>query len=226
VKYPRGRIVLFARTPQVGRVKTRLAAGIGPEAAFDLYCALLEDSVRKATQAGVADVSLYVYPAVDSTFCRDLSDRYLLKVCQQHGRNLGERMTNAIGEQLREAEFVVLAGSDCPLIDKAYLEQAADRLAGGTSLLFGPADDGGYVMVGMSRLRKGVFENVAWGTAAVMAQTRNQCRLLGLKFEELPPLFDIDTLSDWERLQRHHPDIADRLHNLNREPAYGTQIAR
>lgn len=217
MKYPRGRMVLFARTPQVGRVKTRLAADMDDEAAFQLYCAMLEYTLRTAKQAGIAEVVLYVYPDIDAAFFSELCDRYSVRLYRQDGRDLGERMASAMIEQLKESDFVILIGADCLLIDESYLKRTTNKLAGGTSLVFGPADDGGYVMVAMTNPHVEIFETINWGTAEVMAQSRDRCRQHGLSMEEMPVLFDIDTVLDWERLQRDYPAIENQLNQLVRQ---------
>lgn len=215
--------MIFAKTPRAGRVKTRLAADIGAAAARDLYCAMLEYTVRSVTRPAVASVVLYVYPDADAPFFQALSSRYPVKLCRQAGRDLGERMANAIDEQMQDADFVILIGSDCLLIDEPYLLQAANRLAAGVPLVFGPADDGGYVMVGMNERHTKIFEDISWGSEKVMAQSRNRCCQLGLRMEELPALFDIDTVMDWQRLQRDYPRIVSQLNNLNWKPENESQ---
>jgi rSAM/selenodomain-associated transferase 1 len=211
LNHPHGSILLFARTPRSGEVKTRLATDLGADLAYRLYCAMLEHSVRTATRAGMARVIVYVYPDVESAFIRYLQARYAFTLCKQQGQDLGERMLAASREQLRETDFVILIGSDCPLIDSSYLQQTAARLGSGSNLIFGPADDGGYVMAAMSRPYSTIFEGINWGSDAVMTQTRQRCREQGLDWAELHTLFDIDRVQDWQRLQREHPHVAEQL---------------
>ena len=110
-----------------------------------------------------------------------------------------------------DADFAILIGSDCPGIEPAYVEAAAARLQAGVPWVFGPAEDGGYGLVGTCRVDPAPFRDIDWGTARVMEQTRARCRAAGLAWEELDPLQDIDTHEDWLRFQRDSPELCEKL---------------
>ncbi|MAT64818.1 MAG: flagellar biosynthesis protein FlgB [Gammaproteobacteria bacterium] len=211
VKYPDARLLLFARTPVRGRVKRRLAAEVGGQAAFDIHCAMTAYLARMADKAALMPACLYAWPDVDSPWLQDLAARHSLQLLAQQGADLGERMFNALAEQLRGSDFAILTGSDCPGIDPAYVENAAARLQAGVPWVFGPAEDGGYVLVGTRLATLEPFQAIDWGTAAVMEQTRERCRAAGLAWEELDTLYDIDTHEDWLRLQRDRPELCANL---------------
>jgi glycosyltransferase A (GT-A) superfamily protein (DUF2064 family) len=97
---------------------------------------------------------------------------------------------------------LLLIGTDCPLLDPAHLQQAAQRLLDGEDAVFTPAEDGGYVLVGLSRPQSALFESVDWGTNRVMAQTRSQLQKMGLRWSEMPMLWDVDEPADWLRWQQ------------------------
>lgn len=211
MRYPDGRLILFARTPVAGKVKTRLAAGLGAQAACRLYCRMIEYMVDMAVQAEVAEVVLAVWPDTGHSLFRRLGRDYPIRLVAQRGSDLGERMSQAIESQLDESEFVILIGVDCLTLDQDRLAQAADLLAQGTPWVFNPAADGGYVLVGSSRYDPAVFQGIDWGSPEVMAQTRSRCREAGLEWAELPALYDVDTHEDWLQLQHELPEVYSRL---------------
>lgn len=210
-RYPDARLLLFARSPVRGRVKRRLAAGVGEQAAVDIHCAMTAYLARMAGEAALMPASLYAWPDADSPWLRDLAARHSLQLRAQQGGDLGERMGNALAAELWHADFAILIGSDCPGIGPAYLEAAAARLQAGVPWVFGPAEDGGYVLVGTRLATPQPFQAIDWGTAAVMEQTRERCRDAGLAWEELDTLYDIDTREDWLRLQRDRPELYENL---------------
>ncbi|HSH28401.1 MAG TPA: TIGR04282 family arsenosugar biosynthesis glycosyltransferase [Thiohalobacter sp.] len=210
-RYPDARLLLFARTPVRGRVKRRLAAEVGEPAAFDIHCAMTAYMARMAGESALMPVTLCAWPDVDSPWLQDLAARHALELELQQGGDLGERMFNALVEQLRGSDFAILIGSDCPAIEPAYVAAAAARLQAGVPWVFGPAEDGGYVLVGARLAAAAPFRQIDWGTAAVMEQTRERCRAAGLAWEELDVLYDIDTHEDWLRLQRDRPGLCENL---------------
>ena len=112
-------------------------------------------------------------------------------------------MAAALEGALTRHRQVVLIGSDCPLMDAAYLEEAFSTLAGGHDMVLGPAEDGGYVLIGTAvPLPGGLFEDIDWGTDRVLAQTRTRIQALGISHRELPVLWDLDRPTDLNRLAR------------------------
>lgn len=211
VSYPDARLLLFARSPERGRVKRRLAAGVGEQTAFEIHCAMTAHLARMVGRAALMPACLYVWPDSGSPWLRALAQQHALGLEPQRGGDLGERMFNALAAQRDDTAFAILIGSDCPTIDPAYLEAAAARLQAGVPWVFGPAADGGYVLVGTRLARPEPFRAIDWGTAAVMEQTRERCRGAGLAWEELDTLYDIDTREDWLRLRRDRPELCGNL---------------
>ncbi|MFQ5644528.1 MAG: TIGR04282 family arsenosugar biosynthesis glycosyltransferase [Thiogranum sp.] len=198
-RYPDGRILVFAKAPLAGRVKTRLAAGIGDRAALALYTQLMRDTVDTAVQAGLAPVTLCTdspHSAFDA-----LGEKYDIATEIQQGADLGMRMHNAMQHALAQADFVVLIGTDCPLMSAGYLAQACLALHTGTECVLGPADDGGYVLIGARSAEQGLFSDMRWSTGQVMQHTRERLRLLNRRHIELETLWDLDTPEDLERWQ-------------------------
>ena len=199
--FPSARILVFSRAPVYGQVKTRLASRIGKQAALDVHLRLLEQTLDTAVKSRLAAVELWLPSALDHGQITDLAVRHRLPVRQQFGADLGERMAHAFDTTLLEVSFCILTGSDCPVIDDEYLRQACLQLQQGTEVVIGPAEDGGYVLVGLSRPCRRLFADMPWGTDQVLALTRQAARSQQLGYYELPVLWDIDQQEDWLRWQ-------------------------
>jgi len=190
------RILVFAKAPVPGEVKTRLVPALGARAAAELHARLARRTIDMAVAAQVAPVEIWCSPDDAHPFFRALE----LPRRIQRGRDLGERMANALREALGECRFAILIGTDCPPMTGDYLREAAARLASGDDAVLGPAEDGGYVLIGLRRPKARLFESMPWGTAQVLAATRARLAELGLRWHELPPLWDVDRAEDLARL--------------------------
>jgi uncharacterized protein len=199
MRYPQGRILVFAKAPMPGAVKTRLIPVLGAEGAAALSARLLVRALDMARGCNAAPVELHVSPDVRHPFFQALPDAPPLWL--QRGDNLGERMQTALATALADAEFAVLIGSDCPAMDCSYLQQACAALAGGHDAVLGPAEDGGYVLIGVRRSVHALFDGVEWGSTKVLDQTRERLAALGWDTLELPALWDLDRPEDLARLQ-------------------------
>lgn len=194
-------VVVFAREPVAGNVKTRLAAGVGGTAALALYRAFLEDLLVELHKGPWA---LRVAVAGDperfaETFGIDP------KSCFPQGEgDLGTRMDATFHRILEDAhrDRCLLVGSDMPQLDVSAVALADAALAmGETDVVLGPALDGGYYLIGMARPHP-LFSEIAWSTDAVLRQTRSRAQQLGLRTQLLPEAFDVDTVEDLDRLGR------------------------
>ncbi len=179
-------ILIFARAPVLGQVKTRVARRSTPEFALRLYRCLLE-----RTLALVKNISVEVCFFVDgdaSAFSEQL-------VFAQHGRDLGERMTRAFAHTFaRGRKSCVLIGSDCPSLTPEIIESAFQAL-GKNDVVIGPARDGGYYLIGMNALHEELFQRISWSSSEVLKQTVERIRVEGLTFFLLPVFSDVD---EWE----------------------------
>ena len=188
----------FARYPEVGAVKKRLAATIGTKAACAVHEELLLRTGRRLLDAGVGDVELWLdrpgqHPALTQLLGLGARGPFI-----QQGNDLGERMQHALRAGLEKADAVVLVGSDCPDLDGDYLIAAFDALVE-HDLVYGPAEDGGYVLVGCRRLAPTVFADIPWGTDAVLEASLAAARRQRVAVAQLPPRYDVDTAEDLER---------------------------
>lgn len=208
------RVVVLAKAPVPGRVKTRLAASIGHAAATALARRLLDHTLSECLATGIGPVRLCGDPdGSDAAFGDWARDARLEHRAQARG-DLGDRMAHALMEAARDplpgcADLpagVLLVGTDAPALDAGRLRAAAGRLAR-ASVVFVPAADGGYALVGLAVHRAGapqglerwmqpLFSGIPWSTPQVMARTRMQLSAAGLDWAEEPALHDIDTADD------------------------------
>lgn len=209
------RLLVFAKAPVPGRVKTRLARHLGRRAAAGVYRGLLAETVAMAVRAGVAPVELWVspgrHPALDA-----LARRHGLAQRTQPGGDLGRRMDRASRGVLAEGGPVVIIGGDCAGLTPGHLRAAFAALEAGRDAVFAPAPDGGYTLVGLVRPAPALFRAMPWGGPAVLAETQRRVRRAGLDAALLAPADDVDDLAD---LRRHRRQRGTAL--LWRGPALG-----
>lgn len=212
--YAETAIVVFARVPAPGAVKTRLMPVLGAEGAAALQRELLARTLEAADRVSFAGHELCLTP-VYAPALLPAPARANWTIALQSGADLGARMRNALERTLERFACALLVGADCPLIDPAYLETAAVALRAGADVVLGPSDDGGYVLVGLARPVPEIFEGVPWSTASVMDATRERIRVAerrvgrALTVVELPPVFDVDTPADLERMRALQRGQAD-----------------
>ena len=186
-------VLVFQKNEVLGKVKTRLAAGVGEEQALEIYRQLLAK-----TYLALRDISVSI-TTYFSEFIPDNPIHSAENKLVQVGQDLGERMKNAFAENFELGiEKIVLIGTDCPSLEGIHLSQAFEALDQ-SDLVLGPARDGGYYMIGMKRRTDFLFEGITWSTELVLSQTLALAAEQGLQTSLLPVLEDIDTLEDWER---------------------------
>lgn len=206
-------VIVFARAPVPGRVKTRLVPLLGRVGAARLHEQMVEKAVRTAVAARCDAVELHCAPAVAHAFFRGLRRRFGLRLRAQGRGDLGQRMHRAFARALRRHAFVVLVGSDCPALRPSDLRAALRALRKGADAVVSPAEDGGYALLGLRRACPELFEGVAWGSRRVLGQTRSRLAQLGWRWRELRTLWDVDRPADVLRLRRSAPlaPLAARL---------------
>lgn len=190
---------VYARAPVPGAAKTRLIPALGAAGAASLHARLVQRMLREAVDAGLGPVELWCAPDSAHPFFSACAARFGVRLRTQAGADLGARMAHTVEQALSDAAAVLIVGSDIPALDAAHLRRAADAVHAADAV-FIPAEDGGYVLVGLERAQPGLFEGIGWGGAAVMDQTRARASALGLRLAELEPLWDIDRPEDLARL--------------------------
>ncbi len=201
------RVLVFAKEPVPGRVKTRLAPPLSPEEAAALHAGLVLDTVERMLPPwpdGAPRVELHVAGDVGHPLFAAIAERGV-DLLPQRGADLGERMAAALDRALGKVERAVLVGTDCPALSADHVARALARLAGGADVVLVPATDGGYVLVGARREARdplpGIFAGVPWGTDRVLEATRERCDARGLALAELEPLPDLDRPEDLAALE-------------------------
>ncbi|RDV16207.1 glycosyltransferase [Pontibacter diazotrophicus] len=185
-------LMLFVRNPELGKVKTRLAASVGPEKALEVYLQLLQHT-RKVTSEIPVEKLVYYSDTVDTN---DLwpNEEYQKRV--QPPGDLGEKMEAAFAAAFEEGHTaVVIIGSDCLQLTPEIVLQAYHKLEQ-HDVVIGPALDGGYYLLGMKRLHPGLFRNKRWSTEHVFPDTLQDVERLQLSHALLPRLSDVDYVED------------------------------
>ncbi|HEX8952999.1 MAG TPA: TIGR04282 family arsenosugar biosynthesis glycosyltransferase [Polyangia bacterium] len=190
-------IVIFARAPQLGEVKTRLAKSIGAERALALYEAFLDDTCALTQGLGARRV-IAVAGDVDHPRVAHLAKSQRLAVEPQGDGDLGARMARAVAAHVARGP-VVLIGSDAPTLPRAHVHQALDALMT-HDVVLGPSDDGGYYLIGARVDAPELFADVHWSTSDVLATTL--ARLGERSHVLLPAWHDVDSAEDLLRLER------------------------
>jgi hypothetical protein len=185
-------LITFIKNPELGKVKTRLAKSIGETNALMVYKQLLLKT-KEVTAAVETDRFLFYSNQIDHS--DDWSPKYFKKYLQVDG-DLGEKMKRAFQQVFAAGNNpVVIIGSDCFDITSEIIESAFKSLDN-NDVVIGPANDGGYYLLGMNKLYPEIFTGIEWSTDSVFERTINQVKQLNKKIYLLPELIDIDELSD------------------------------
>ena len=194
-------VAVFAKAPVPGLVKTRLAGLLGADGAAALHAGLVRHALATAVASGVGDVELWCAPDERHEFFARCAADFSARLRVQQGADLGSRMAAAFEDAFARERRLVLIGSDCPALAPADLAAAATALHGNDAAI-APAEDGGYVLIAMARSVPEIFTGIAWGTAAVMRQTRARLAAAKISWVEMPTSWDVDRPEDYARLQR------------------------
>jgi hypothetical protein len=184
--------MIFAKVPEAGKVKTRLAETIGDDKALQVYLTLLQHTHDIAAKVEVD--KLLFYEGDVASF--DMLDYYRIPKTTQQGDGLGERMNNAFIRSFSQGyEKVIIMGSDCYELSTEIIEQGFKALDD-HDFVIGPAADGGYYMLGMRSLESSVFDNKTWSGPDVCLDTILDLKKLDASYSILPTLSDVDYETD------------------------------
>jgi len=200
---PDSAVILMAKAPVPGTVKTRLCPPWTAAAAASLYSRMLSD-VAEEVGGRLRGVRRYLFfsPPGEERRFRSAPFRRFERIRQQ-GRDLGERMDRAIRLAVsRGAKRVVVIGADCPLLSAQRIRSAFRELSGPADLVFGPSEDGGFYLIGASFPVPFLFRGVSWGTGSTLAEVTSRCRRAGLSYAFLPTELDVDRPEDLVELRR------------------------
>lgn len=198
---------VFAKAPVPGEVNTRLIPHIGVELATSLQDELIQCRLDALTKSKLCKVQLWCSPDTDSAYFKTCRKRYHVELIEQVGNNLGERMHNAVQYGLQEYSHVIIIGTDAPALTVEQIAEAMDHLEQGNDVVIVPAEDGGYVLIGMNNNNAAVFDSVVWGSSQVYEKTISNISAAGLKLSTLQPCWDIDRVEDYHRYKNNrHAD--------------------
>lgn len=197
--FPDSVLLIFCKAPIAGQVKTRLQPALTAEQAAVAHRQLTAGTLERAFQQPLCPVMLCCAPDVDHAFFRQCAAKYPLQVTDQRGNDLGERMHNAFVAALLRYRQAILIGCDCASMTADDLRQALVALQSGKDVVIAPAEDGGYVLIGLNAVRPILFSDMPWGSDRVMAETRRRINKAGLNLHELAQQWDVDTIEDWRR---------------------------
>lgn len=187
-------IIIFLRAPEFGKVKTRLAVTVGDEEALKIYKELIKKTLSTAGKTDLA-IYLYFFPFIDLTISLDYPQ---FETCIQKGEDLGDKMYRAFEEVLRQYKKAIIIGTDCPYITPELLIEASVILEK-KDVVIGPAEDGGYYLLGLKKNEIEYFKNIEWGTDIVYEKTIAILKKLDKSFSNLIKLSDIDYEDDWQK---------------------------
>jgi rSAM/selenodomain-associated transferase 1 len=202
-------IAVMARAPQPGQVKTRLVPPLSYERAAELYRCLLLDKLQQVAEIPGVDPYLAYTPIEARPLMLAVLPEHFTLI-PQAGSTLGDRLHRLSAILLERGHpATLLIDSDSPTLPTPYLLDAIARLQSGTTdLVLGPADDGGYYLIGLKRPCRALFDNIPWSGPTVLTDTLRRAATQRLQVAMLPSWFDIDTPDDLARL-RHDLAAAD-----------------
>lgn len=193
---------VIARAPSAPG-KTRLAAHVPEPQLRQLREALLADTLAVVCGATYIDVVVFATPEGCEQEILALAPR-ALPIRPQRGADLGERMCNALTELIEHDKYdaAILVGTDVPLLTPEHVDEAAALLRTRGGIVLGPADDGGYYLIGMTRVFGAVFDGIEWGGDTVLIDTITTADRLRLDACLIRGAYDVDTIDDVRRLER------------------------
>ena len=203
-------IIVFAKEPVPGQVKTRLMPPFSAEEATTLYQAMVRDVLSLIRSHPALSFQGFLATAGESgPFLKEMASDDFELVCQE-GPDLGARMEHALKSVLSKGfNSVLVLGSDSPSLPSIYIEEAFDRLDEGASLVLGPATDGGYYLIGVRGEVPSIFGGIRWSQATVLTQTLVRARESQIETELLPYWYDVDDVMDLQWLAVHAGNLGE-----------------
>lgn len=186
---------IMFRIPEHGKVKKRLAAQIGHDEALKAYSSMLYETITNVSRLKGVDI----YGFYEGKVSQQTNVLEIFDVLAQHGKDIGEKMLNAVNQLLKMGyNKVILIGSDSPDVPLKIIYEAFDKLDH-HDIVVGPSEDGGYYLIGMKRLLPAVFKDISWGTSDVMSSTLENIKKAKLSVSLLSQWYDIDNLTSLNR---------------------------
>ncbi len=189
-------LIIFAKAPIPGQVKTRLCPPLTPDEAASLHGSVVLDMLERSRGAASMDRFLACAPSSDHVFFKILEERHGIRLVTQIGDDLGARMARAMADAFTSGyRNVLVIGTDLPTLPGSTFAEAVKLLAV-HDLVLGPTVDGGYYLIGLRKPAPELFTGIPWSTNRVLSLTREQAAARGLHTALLPVRRDVDTVED------------------------------
>jgi len=212
-------IQIFCKAPVPGTVKTRLMTALTAEQAADVHKQLSRRTFELVGSSELCAMQIWCCPDIEDEFFTQAATEFDASLHLQQGKDLGQRMHHAISSGLEHYQHVILIGCDCPSLSTADLQDAIKALRGEDSIIpepdsgiiessplnnqadvvLAPAEDGGYVLLGLKQPELSLFSDMQWGVSSVLQITRERIQAAQLELFELKEQWDVDTPEDLER---------------------------
>ena len=192
------KLLIFTKAPILGEVKTRLQPDYSPEQSLELHKKLVINTLTSVSHSTGFDIDLCCTPNRQHLFFLDCENSFSIALSDQVGDDLGERMAFAFSSGLQLYEKVIIIGTDCPELDGEYIKNALKALDDFDAVI-GPAEDGGYVLLGLKNFSPKLFSGISWGNDTVFKQTQKVLSDLSWSCQELAIMHDLDRPEDLHR---------------------------
>jgi hypothetical protein len=190
-------LIILQKNEELGKVKTRLAVTVGEEKALEIYRILIS-----YTYQVIQDLPLTTYIFFSNFIPNSVADipsNFVLRL--QEGENLGERMSNAFQLLFKSGyQRILILGTDCAQLESRHITDAIQKLDE-KDVVIGPAEDGGYYLLGMKKSTTSLFEGIEWSTSQVFSQTIEKLTRAELSYGIIETLSDVDVEEDWEKVK-------------------------
>jgi len=197
-------LVVFAKAPETGNVKTRLQSGLGRDKTIEVYKSFIQQVLKTGSNVRGVDRYLACAPSDKYPFLRSMARRFRMETFPQRGKDLGRRIVNGFNDCFRRGyRDVVIIGSDSPTIPHEYISLAFKKL-NEHRFVIGPCCDGGMYLVGArEEVNPRLFQGVPWDTSDVLMTIMEKCFRSKRDFTLLPFWYDVDDLRDYQFLKLH-----------------------
>ena len=195
-------IQIFCKAPVAGTVKTRLMKALTAEQAAEVHKTLSRETFERVGASGLCAMQIWCSPTIEDDFFSLAADDFSCDLRLQQGNDLGARMHHAICSGLEDYAHVLLMGCDCPSLTRQDLQTAIEHLSAEAEVVLAPAEDGGYVLIGLNRPNLSLFADMQWGVSSVLSVTRERVQAAQLCCYELAEQWDVDEPEDLQRYLR------------------------
>ena len=202
------KLLIFTKSPILGEVKTRLQPDYTPEQSLTVHKRLMLNTLELTKNLKDFDIELCCAPDRNTSFFLECEKNFPISLNNQEGADIGERMAFSLSVSLQTYEKVIVIGTDCPDIDVDYITQAFAALNENDAVI-GPASDGGYVLLGLTKFSMALFTDISWSSDKVYAQTKKVFENLSWSLKELGIMHDLDRPEDLLKYQ----DLLNEIKN-------------